>query len=341
MSVPIPVLTFFNNKGGVGKTSLIYHLAWMFASLGKRVVIADLDPQANLTAAFLEEEKIEELWEGKLPGSTVYQCVKPIAGVEDIADPILQHITQDLYLIPGDVSLSGFEDTLSNQWPKSMGDNNLYRPMRILSSFWQIMQKAADKVQADIILVDIGPNLGAINQSVLIASDYAIIPLSADLFSLQGLKGLGATLRKWKKQWQERLGNWQENLESSNCPELQLPQGKTEVIGYLCRQSNMYLGKVTRSEATWLDRVATVYREAILNIAVHSDVNDPQEDPYCLASIKHYRSLVPMAQEQRKPIFNLTSADGAIGSHAHAVQAAKKDFQELAEKIAGKIGLSL
>ena len=147
MSMQVPVLTFFNNnKGGVGKTSLIYHLAWMFASLRKRVVIADLDPQENLTAAFLEEEKIEELWEGKLPGSTVYQCVRPIGGVKDIADPILQHITQDLYLIPGDVNLSRFEDTLSNEWPHSMGDNNLYRSMRILSSFWQIMQKAADKV---------------------------------------------------------------------------------------------------------------------------------------------------------------------------------------------------
>ncbi len=340
MSVPVPVLTFFNNKGGVGKTSLIYHLAWMFASLRKRVVIADLDPQANLTAAFLEEEKIEEIWEGKRPGSTVYQCVNPLAGVEDIAEPILQHIAQDLYLISGDVNLSGFEDTLSQQWAKSMGDNNLYRPMRILSSFWQSMQKGAEKVQADIILVDIGPNLGAINRSALIASDYAIISLSADLFSVQGLKGLGTIQRKWKEQWQERLRNWQENSEADSYPNFQLPQGRTEVIGYLCRQDNMYLNRVTRSDAAWLDRVATVYREAILNIVADSEVK-LQNDPYCLASIKHYRSLIPMAQEQRKAIFNLTSADGAIGSHAHAVQAAKADFKELAKKIAEKIGLSL
>ena len=45
----VPVLTFFNNKGGVGKTSLVFHLAWMFAEMGKRVVAVDLDPQANLT----------------------------------------------------------------------------------------------------------------------------------------------------------------------------------------------------------------------------------------------------------------------------------------------------
>ncbi|MCI5141577.1 MAG: ParA family protein, partial [Candidatus Electrothrix sp. ATG1] len=201
--------------------------------------------------------------------------------------------------------------------------------------------KAADNIQADIILLDIGPNLGAINRSVLIATDYAVIPLNADLFSLQGLKGLGATLRKWKEQWQERLRNWQENSEHDSYPDLQLPQGGTEVIGYLCRQGNMYLGRATRSEAMWLNRVAAVYREAILNLAASPEVNNPQEDPYCLASIKHYRSLIPMAQEHRKPIFNLTSADGAIGSHANAVQAAKEDFKELAEKIAEKIGLTL
>ena len=108
-----PVLTFFNNKGGVGKTSLIYHLAWMYASLRKRVVIADLDPQANLTAAFLDEDNIEAIWNQQESGSTIYQCLKPLIGVGDITEPILQNIATDLYLLPGDVSLSGYEDALS------------------------------------------------------------------------------------------------------------------------------------------------------------------------------------------------------------------------------------
>lgn len=64
-----------------------------------------------------------------------------------------------------------------------------------------------------------------------------------------------------------------------------------------------------------------------------------EDDPYCLGTIKHYRSLIPMAQEHRKPIFNLTSADGAIGSHANAVQDARKDFRMLAEKITDEIGM--
>jgi cellulose biosynthesis protein BcsQ len=124
-SMSLPILTFFNNKGGVGKISLLYHLAWMFAELHKRVVAVDLDPQANLTAAFLDEDKIETLWNDNASGSTIYRSVKPLTGIGDIIEPQPQEIASYLYLIPGDVTLSTYEDTLSNEWPKSMDDNNL------------------------------------------------------------------------------------------------------------------------------------------------------------------------------------------------------------------------
>jgi len=335
-----PVLTFFNNKGGVGKTSLIYHLAWIFASLRKRVVIIDLDPQANLTAAFLNEERIEKIWEDQTSGSTIYQCVKPLTGVGDIIEPTLKNMATDLYLLPGDVNLSSYEDALSNEWPNSMGDNNLYRPMRILSSFWQVIQMAAKKIEADIILVDIGPNLGAINRSVLIATDYVVIPLGADLFSLQGLKNLGPTLISWKSLWNKRLDNWKNSTEFQDHPDSQLPQGKMQPIGYLCQQHSVRLARPVKAYDKWVNRIPNVYRDAVLGQETDSTIKQA-DDPYCLATIKHYRSLIPMAQEHRKPIFNLTSADGAIGSHANAVQDAKKDFRELAKKIADEIGMDL
>ncbi|TYL42208.1 ParA family protein [Dickeya sp. ws52] len=336
----IPVLTFFNNKGGVGKTSLIYHLAWMFAHLRKRVVIADLDPQANLTAAFLDENRIEDIWNTPSSSSTIYQCIKPLTGVGDITQPHLQNIATDLYLLPGDVALSGFEDLLSSEWPNSMADNNLYRPMRILTAFWQVMQMAAEKVQADIILVDIGPNLGAINRSVLLATDYVAIPLGADLFSLQGLSNLGPTLRGWKNLWRKRLDNWQDSSESQNHPDFKLPTGKMLPIGYLCQQHGVRLDRPVKAYDKWVQRIPSVYREAVLNENPVQNMKQ-ESDPYCLATIKHYRSLIPMAQEYRKPIFNLTSADGAIGSHANAVSDAKKDFRQLAIKIAAQIGMNL
>lgn len=335
-----PILTFFNNKGGVGKTSLIYHLAWMFASLRKRVVIIDLDPQANLTAAFLDEERIEQIWNAKRPGSTIYQCVKPLTGVGDIAPPELQNIATDLYLLPGDVALSGYEDALSAVWPSSMDDENLYRPMRILSSFWQVMQIAADKIQADIILVDIGPNLGAINRSVLIATDFVAIPLGADLFSLQGLSNLGPTLKSWRSLWQKRIDNWNSSQEKSQFPDFHLPSGKMQPIGYLCQQHGVRLDRPVKAYDKWVQRIPSVYRESVLG--EQPTVPPKQEnDPYCLATIKHYRSLIPMAQEHRKPIFNLTSADGAIGSHANAVNDARTDFKTLALKIADKINMKI
>lgn len=336
----IPILTFFNNKGGVGKTSLLYHLAWMFSDLGKRVIVTDIDPQSNLTAAFLDDDTIEKLWELGESGSTMYQAVKPLAGVGDIVPANLQTITDNLFLIPGDVALSGYEDILAEQWPNSMGDTNLYRPMRILTSFWQVMQQAAKTKQADIILVDIGPNLGAINRSVLIATNYVVIPLGADLFSLQGLRNLGPTLRSWRASWKKRSDNWKSSVEAHEFSAFLLPDGAMHVVGYFTQQHSVRLDRPVKAYDKWINRMPASYRKWVLDFPEATEMT-PDNDPYCLATIKHYRSLVPMAQEVRRPIFKLTAADGAIGSHAASVKDAEKDFAHFAHKIAQQIGMVL
>jgi chromosome partitioning protein len=326
-----PVLTFFNNKGGVGKTSLVYHLSWMFAEQGIRVVALDLDPQANLTAAFLDEDDLEYLWEKATGPQTIYRCLAPLARVADLEEAILKPMASNLYLVPGDVALAGFEETLSNEWPNSMGDSNLYRPFKILTAFWQIAQMSAQRVQAELILVDVGPNLGAINRSALIASDFVVIPLGADLFSLQGLKNLGPTLRSWRNLWRKRMDNWTE-------PEFDLPRGRMQPIGYLIQQHGVRLSRPVMAYDRWVKRMPNMYRVHVLE-EEESNLS-PENDPYCLATVKHYRSLVPMAQEARKPIFALTPADGAIGSHAAAVQDAYSDFNILAQKIMERIKAS-
>ena len=335
------VLTLFSCTGGIGQTSLTYHLAWMFAELGRRVVAVDLDPQANLTAAFLEEDRIAALWEDSRVGSDIYSCLEPLTRMGDIAEPQLECIAREsgsgtLHLLPGNVSLSTFEDRLSEQWPRSLGDSNLYRPMRILSAFWQIVQMAAQKAEADLILVDIGPNLGAINRSALIATDYVVIPLGADLFSLQGLANLGPALRNWRTGWDKRLSNWRDNPECERYPDFNLPEGKMRALGYLCQQYGIRLTRPVQTYDQWVQRIPKVYREAVLD---QSDAEAPtrqEDDPHCLAMIKHYRSLMPMAQERHKPIFKLTAADGALGSHSNAARAAAHDFEQLAEVIVGR-----
>ena len=87
-------ITFFNNKGGVGKTSLIYHVAWMLAELNHDVLAVDLDTQANLTAAFLTEDVLERLWQETEPpkADTMYECVSPLMKVGDIQSPTVRKI---------------------------------------------------------------------------------------------------------------------------------------------------------------------------------------------------------------------------------------------------------
>jgi hypothetical protein len=111
-------------------------------------------------------------------------------------------------------------------------------------------------------------------------------------------------------------------------------------IGYLSQQHSVRLDRPVKAYDKWINRIPRVYRENVLHEQTGS-VPPQSEDPYCLGTIKHYRSLVPMAQEHRKPIFMLSPADGAIGSHANAVQDAKKDFRQLAKIIAGKINIPL
>ena len=329
----VPVLTFFNNKGGVGKTSLVFHLAWMLSQMGKTVVAIDLDPQANLTSAFLAEEDLEMLWDPDNHSSprntTIYQCVRPLTEVGDILAPQTQRINPRLHLVPGDLSLAGFEDFLSQEWPNALGSGSLYRPFRVLTSFWQVAQMAAKQHRADIILADVGPNLGAINRSALIGTDHVVIPLAADLFSLQGLRNLGPTLRRWRSDWNKRTENWE-------APAFDLPAGAMQPEGYILMQHSERLSRPAKAYKKWADRIPLTYRESVMDQA--SSKKTELIDGDCLARLKHYRSLVPMAHEVRKPIFQLTTSDGAIGSHSYAVKDAWTDFHELAIAILGRIG---
>lgn len=242
----VPVLTFFNNKGGVGKTSLAYHLAWMFSEMGKRVVAIDLDPQASLTSAFLPEEELEMLWDPDKTSrgaDTIFQCVHPLTEVGDISEPQTKGINAHLHLVPGDLTLAGFEDFLSQEWPNSLGSGSLYRPFRVLSAFWQVAQLAAQQHGADLILADVGPNLGAINRSALIGSDHVVIPLAADLYSLQGLRNLGPTLRGWRSDWHNRVANWA-------TPAYALPAGAMRPAGYVVQQHTERLSRPVKAYNT-------------------------------------------------------------------------------------------
>jgi len=329
----VPVLTFFNNKGGVGKTSLVYHLAWKLSDLGHRVLTCDLDPQANLTAAFLSEDELEKIWgdDAGASGRTIMQCIAPLTEVGDIRSPATVEISPELALLPGDLALAGFEEFLSAEWPNALGSANLHRPFRLLTAFSTVIQSGAEQTGASIVLVDVGPNLGAINRSAMIATDFIVVPLAADLFSLQGLRNLGPTLTLWRSDWKKRKDNWEK-------PDFPLPTGGMLPIGYVVQQHSVRLNRPAKAYNKWVDRMPEEYARNLLEDQKGSYAKTPAEDKEnALAIVKHYRSLVPMAQEARKPIFHLTAADGAIGGHASAAINAGQDFKAMAKKIMDRV----
>lgn len=316
-----PVITFFNNKGGVGKTSLVYHLAWMYAQQRTRVLVADLDPQANLTALLFDEDDIERLWDRSKP-RTIFD---PIAQMVDheggLGTPHIEPVARNLSALIGTPRLAAFESELAENWLKCLDGKP--GPFKVIKAFWDLMQAGAKQVDAEVILVDVGPSLGAINRAALIASDHVVMPLAADLFSLAGIENLGKWLRDTRTEWSTRR---------DRAGTLCVPPGNMRAAGYIVSQHAVQAGRPVKAYERWIRRIPETYAHSVLGISATTD--NPVEDLNCLGIVKHFRSLMPLAQEARKPIFLLRAADGALGSHSTAAQQAYADFSKLAERVA-------
>ena len=325
-------IAFFNNKGGVGKTSLVYHLAWMYADLGISTVAVDIDPQANLSTMFLEEERLEELWpDGEHPQSILGTVSPFLRGIGDISEPHVELITSNIGVVVGDLGLSRFEAKLSSAWPACLDRDEA--AFRIESAFHRTILQAAESCDADLALIDVGPNLGAINRSAIIAADFVVFPLAPDLFSLQGLRNLGPTLGVWRSEWEDRLERRPDD------PGLSLPPAEISPAGYVVMQHAVRAGRPVQTYQKWMRRIPGVYHDVVLG-EKGASASSTEDDTECLSTLKHYRSLMPMAQEARKPMFHLKAADGALGGHIYAVQDCYDDFKALATSIAVKCEIS-
>src|SRR5260221_4739171 len=197
------IISFFNNKGGVGKTTLVYHLAYMFAELGKKVIVVDLDPQSNLTSMFLTDDRIQEIWDEENEG-TLLDAMKPLLeGTGDIRQPFLEKINDNLHLLAGNLGLSGIEDELSLQWNGCLNSNisTQTRSFKVVTAFFRIAKMAGEEQNSRIVLFDVGPNPHALNRCALISTDFVGIPIGADLFSLQSLIKICPAFENWRIEW--------------------------------------------------------------------------------------------------------------------------------------------
>jgi len=303
----------FNNKGGVGKTTLTFNIAHMTARLGLRTVVLDLDPQSDISAIFLGEEKLAELWEeeeGDPGGRTVAGCVDPIrSGQGDVLDPNLVQVADDLWLLPGHLRLARFEQTLAEEWPQ-VRSSSKGRALQVVTSLNLLTDKAAAAVGADWVMIDVGSSLGALNRAALLACDDVIIPLAPDLFSLQGLKNVAPTLCEWRQDWH-------------------LPAHVFRPLGYVVQQH------LARGDESWTAQIPSVFHECFLQERFSRSID---EDPRCLAHLRHFVSLVPLAQVARKPMFDLKRADGIGGGQLQLVAKFRGELEALVQKIASSVG---
>jgi cellulose biosynthesis protein BcsQ len=316
-------IALFNNKGGVGKTSLLYHVGHMFAEMGRRVVLADLDPQANLSSMCLTEDRLEAISLLE-PRPTIYGAIERLRrGVGDLERIQAESVGSNIALITGDLSLSEVEDDLSQQWPKCLDRDE--RAFRVTTALHRVVADVGGRLGADLAMIDVGSNFGAINRAALIAADHVIVPVAPDLFSMQGLESVGPRLSTWRNGWKDRL-------DRAPSLDFELPGGAMRPLGYVASRHSVLAGGAVKASKRWIDRMPGVYRTSF-GEAEPAEGIDVGSDEHCLAQLKDYRSLMPMAQEAKKPMFLLKPGDGAIGAHQTAVRQAYVDFKKLAERI--------
>lgn len=317
-------ISFFNNKGGVGKTTFLFHVSHRIAELGKTVLMVDCDSQCNLTAYSLADPVIDQAW--KPEGNSIYRQIEPVdRTIGDIRNRAATRISDLLYIIPGDLSLSGFEDRLGDTWNAAKGGSEA--ALRAQSAIHRVIKQATHKANADIVLLDLGPNLGAINRAVLGGSDFIVSPVSPDLFSIRGTENLGNKLVTWRSEWDQCNAAWQGN-------DLPIPLGRPKFVGYVTQQHNIRnnAAGMTQGWQIFGSQVEEAIQENIISKLTPLDqIINAATGTFNLGMIPNLHSLIPYSQDARKPVFQCTSTDGLRGAHIGKARDSRGYFDPVAK----------
>lgn len=205
-------IAFFNNKGGVGKTTLVVNLAAYFAlRLNKRVLIIDADPQCNATQAMFSDDFIDKRYSTG-SGFSIYKIVQPLASGKGYSSSIIPEKTLrfGVEVIVGDPRLALSEDVLARDWSTAISGDT--RGLRTTLLFCELLKRCKDY---DFVFFDVSPSLGSINLAVLVACDFFVSPMSVDIFSLLAIENISTVLENWSKQLTRGI---EENEEPEDLP---------------------------------------------------------------------------------------------------------------------------
>jgi cellulose biosynthesis protein BcsQ len=339
-------VVLFNHKGGVSKTTTTFNLGWKLAEQGKTVVMVDADPQCNLTGMVLGYKQASELedfyrMQGE-SGATIRSGLMPAfeALPKSISpvDLVPIQARPGLNLLAGDLRLSEYENTLGIAQELSSAIQAL---KNLPGSLNYLIDVTAATVDADVVLIDVSPGLGPVNQNLVSTADFAIIPSAPDFFSVMAVDSLSRVLPKWI-QW-AREASALPVLREASYP---FPAPNLKILGTIIQKFRPRAGQPAASFQNWIDE---------LNTAVETKLVPPLEssnlllnwDDYAqfgvarnlsLAQIAEFNSLIAKSQETLTPIYALSSAQlGAKGAVRENWEESRDNFNEQFEQLARTI----
>jgi cellulose biosynthesis protein BcsQ len=320
-------IAIFNNKGGVGKTTLLCNLAsFLGKELQRRVLVVDADPQCNATQLTFDDDETEELYDNQKT-FTIYNVIHPLSLGKGYTSSVEVKERKEFGfdILIGDPRLSLKEDLLATDWSRGVAGEG--RGLRTSFLFSELLTRFK---QYDYVFFDVGPSLGSINRSVLLACDLFLSPMTIDIFSLKAVENISVAIENWKKQLRTAL----ENLEDDDAlPEEIDPKLTIQFVGYVTQQYKAKTdgaGGLVAVQA--YEKIMRRVSPAIKTSFIEKLQPTRRSLDYQLGTIPNLFSLIPMAQFARRPIFALRAADGVRGAHFSKV----KDAYDLFESIATK-----
>ncbi len=345
------IISFFNHKGGVGKTTSAFHIGWRIAEGGRKVLLIDADPQCNLTGLALGTEDYDSLFQlytSEKPNN-LYSCLKlffegktsevsQVENIESTKNP-------NLYILPGHVDIATFDDEISTALKIARPDN-MPRLQPLVGMFNNLIRKTAAFHNIDVVIVDMSPSISATNKCLLMGSDYFIVPTAPDFFSHQAIDSLSKVLPKWPESLK-----WFKN-------DVILPRNNPKMLGTLLQNYRRYDRDGTKGMASAFSKRAGKIREITNDKLINSLSNISKDNggsmvidksvfegsvkhdkPYNIGEIQNFNTLIARSQEYSMPIFALTATElsqwggDVLQKGLDNVEEAKKRYIDITESV--------
>lgn len=314
------IITLYNHKGGVSKTTTTFNLAHYLAQSGKKVLAVDADPQANLTELMLaptiselDEKERESGEKYELGGTSLLELLRPridgdVSEIE-LEKVVTVDVTPNLELLRGDVNLSSIEDSLAEAHIQRF--SNKTHEKRTYVAIGDILNRFGEANEVDYILIDVGPSSGALTRACFLACDGYFVPTAPDRFNVQAIGTLSTIIKKWIKEHRQVFEEF---------AELGLPirEGMPKFLGVILQNFKIRGGKPKPTYQMWMDRIPEKVASSLFPSI--SQFNTQNKDltsgltdtDIVVTQIRDFEGLAPIMQECGKAMFDITKDDTRV-----------------------------